>query len=174
MRMKTIILLIAIIILFSATLGCGYHIMGKGGEFPQGITSVAIIPLENKTQEPNLTSIFTSALRHEFIFRHEVEVVAAEKAEASLEGSITSRSIASTAYDSEGRAREYDITLILDLRLVRRGSKEILWRGDKITGTWHYKANPDVMVNEGNKNDAIQKIAADLAEKIYIMIKERF
>jgi hypothetical protein len=31
-----------------------------------------------------------------------------------------------------------------------------------------------VMVNEGNKNTAIQKIAADLSEKIYIMIKERF
>ena len=30
------------------------------------------------------------------------------------------------------------------------------------------------MTNESNKNQAIQKIAADLSEKIYIMIKERF
>jgi outer membrane lipopolysaccharide assembly protein LptE/RlpB len=172
--MKTITLVIAITILFSATLGCGYHIMGKGGEFPQGITSVAIIPLENKTKEPNLTSIFTSALRREFIFRRDVEVVPEEKAEASLQGSINSVSIVSTAYDSQGRATEYDITITLDSRLVRRGNKEILWRGDKITGTWHYKASLDVIVNEGNKNTAIQKIATDLAEKIYIMIKERF
>ena len=91
--MKTIIFLFLIIILFSATLGCGYHIMGKGGEFPEGITSLAIIPLENKTKEPNLTSIFTSALRHEFIFRRDVEIVAEEKAEASLQGSITSINI---------------------------------------------------------------------------------
>ncbi len=130
--------------------------------------------MENKTQEPNLTSIFTSALRREFIFRREVEVVPAEKAEASLEGSITSRSIVSTAYDSQGRATEYDITITLGLRLVRRGNKEILWRADKIEGTGHYLASTDVMVNEGNKNTAIQKIATDLAEKIYIMIKERF
>jgi outer membrane lipopolysaccharide assembly protein LptE/RlpB len=176
MRMKNITLLIAIIILFSATLGCGYHIMGKGGEFPQGITSLAIIPLENKTKAPNLTAIFTSALRREFIFRREVEIVTEEKAQASLQGSITSISISSVAYDKEGRATEYQITITLDLRLVRQGNNEILWRGDKIPGTWHYQTPTplDVMVNEGNKNNAINKIAADLAEKIYIMIKERF
>jgi outer membrane lipopolysaccharide assembly protein LptE/RlpB len=172
--MKTIILLISIIILFSAAFGCGYHIMGKGGEFPEGITSLAIIPLENKTKEPNLASIFTSALRREFIFRREVEIVAEEKAEATLQGSITSVSIVSTAYDSQGRATEYDITVTLDLRLIRRGNNAILWKGNKIAATWHYKASLDVMVNEGNKNTAIQKIATDLAEKIYIMIKERF
>jgi outer membrane lipopolysaccharide assembly protein LptE/RlpB len=172
--MKTMTLVIAIVIVFSVALGCGYHIMGKGGEFPEGITSVAIIPLENKTKEPNLTSIFTSALRREFIFRRDVEVVPEEKAEASLQGSINSVSIVSTAYDNEGRATEYDITITLDSRLVRRGNNAILWKGDKITGTWHYKASFDVMVNEGNKNTAIQKTAADLAEKIYIMIKERF
>jgi outer membrane lipopolysaccharide assembly protein LptE/RlpB len=172
--MKTITFVISIIILCSATLGCGYHIMGKGGEFPEGITSLAIIPLENKTKEPNLTSIFTSALRREFIFRREVEVVAEAKAEAALQGSITSVSIVSTAYDEHGRAIEYDITITLDLRLVRRGNNAVLWKGDKIAATWHYKASFDVMVNEGNKNNAIQKIATDLAEKIYIMIKERF
>ncbi len=172
--MKTINFVIAIMILFSSTLGCGYHIMGKGGEFPEGITSLAIIPLENKTKEPNLTSIFTSALRREFIFRREVEIVAEEKAEAALQGSIDSINIVSIAYDEHGRAIEYDITIALDLRLVRRGNNAVLWKGDKIAATWHYKASFDVMVNEGNKNTAIQKIAADLAEKIYIMIKERF
>jgi len=172
--MKNITLLIAISILFSTALGCGYHLMGKGGTFPEGITSVAIIPLENKTKEPNLTSIFTSALRREFIFRREVEIVSEQKAEASLQGAITSISIVSTAYDNEGRATEYDITITLDLRLIRRGNNAILWQGDKIKGTWHYKASFDVMVNEGNKNSAISKISNDLAEKIYIMIKERF
>jgi hypothetical protein len=130
--------------------------------------------LENMTKEPNLTSIFTSALRREFIFRREVEIVPEERAEASLQGSIDSINIVSTAYDSTGRASEYDITVTLDVRLVRRGTNAILWKGDKISGTWHYKASFDVMVNEANKNAAIQKIATDLAEKTYIMIKERF
>ncbi|OGP55425.1 MAG: hypothetical protein A2Y65_12490 [Deltaproteobacteria bacterium RBG_13_52_11] len=172
--MKSITLLISIIILFSATLGCGYHVMGKGGEFPEGITSLVIIPLENKTKEPNLTAIFVSALHREFIFRREVEIVTEKKAQASLQGTITSISIRSSAYDHEGRATEYRVTITLDLLLVRQENGAILWRGDGIKGSWDYKASNDVMVNEGNKNSAIHKIAADLAEKIYIMIKERF
>ncbi len=176
--MKSINFLISIIILFSATLGCGYHIMGKGGGFPEGITSLAIMPLENKTKEPNLSAIFVSALRREFIFRREVEIVSEKKAQASLQGTITSISINSTAYDHEGRATEYRVTITLDLLLVRKENSAILWRGDGIKGSWNYKTPPttpiDVMVNEGNKNNAIRKIGADLAEKIYIMIKERF
>jgi hypothetical protein len=62
----------------------------------------------------------------------------------------------------------------MDISLIRRGTNVILWKGDNIAGTWHYKASFDVMVNQANKNAAIQKIASDLAEKIYIMIKERF
>ena len=174
MQMKTITFLIALIILVSAMVGCGYHVMGKGGTFPDGITSVAIIPLENKTREPNLTAIFTSAFRREFIFRRDVEVVTEQKAETTLEGAITSIDPASVAYSSEGRATEYTISVTLDVRLIRRSNKAVLWKGDKIKGTWHYLASLDVMTNESNKNVAIQKIATDLSEKIYIMIKERF
>jgi outer membrane lipopolysaccharide assembly protein LptE/RlpB len=172
--MKNSTCVMLLIILFSAILGCGYQLMGKGGAFPEGITSLAIIPLENKTKEPNLTAIFVSALRKEFIFRREVEIVTEQRADASLQGAITSIINSSTAYDREGRATEYQVTVTMDLLLLRQGSNEILWRGDGITGSWYYQASSDVIVNEGNKNNAIHKIAADLAEKIYIMIKERF
>jgi outer membrane lipopolysaccharide assembly protein LptE/RlpB len=174
MQIKKIIFVLATIILVSAMIGCGYHVMGKGGTFPEGITSVAIIPLENNTREPNLTAIFTSALRREFIFRQDVKVVTEQKAEATLVGSITAIDTGSVAYNTEGRATEYDISVTLDARLIRQGTKAVLWKGDKIKGTWHYLASLDVMTNESNKNQAIQKIATDLSEKIYIMIKERF
>ena len=174
MRIKKIIFLLAIIILASVVFGCGYRVMGRGGTFPDGITSLAIAPLENQTKEANLGAIFVSALRSEFIFRREVEIVTEQKAQAFLQGAITSITTRSIAYDQEGRAIEHRVTITLDLVLLRQGNNAILWRGDKITGSWEYKASSDVMVNEGRKNEAIRKIAADLSEKIYIMIKERF
>lgn len=174
MRMKSINLLLLIITLFTTILGCGYQIMGRGGGFPEGITSMAILPLENKTKEANLSAIFVSALRREFIFRHEVEIVSEKKAETTLQGIITAITTSSIAYDQEGRATEYRVSITLNLRLVRQGSEEILWRGDSITGSEEYMASTDVIVDKGRKNSAIRKIATDLAEKIYIKIKERF
>jgi outer membrane lipopolysaccharide assembly protein LptE/RlpB len=172
--MKRINVLLAIITLCSTTFGCGYQIMGRGGEFPEGITSLAIIPLENTTKEANLSAIFVSALRREFIFRREVQIVKENKAQASLQGTITSITTRSLAYDEEARAREYRVTITMNLLLTRQGDGEILWRGDGIQGFEEYIASTDVVVEEGRKNSAIRKIAADLAEEIYIKIKERF
>ena len=164
----------AIITFFSITLACGYRVMGRGGTFPEGITSVAIVPLENTTKEANLSAIFVSALRREFINRREVEIVTENKADALLQGSITSVKTRSVAYDREGRAKEYRITILLNLLLVRRGDGEILWQGNGIKGFEEYLSSTDVIVEEGRKNAAIRKIADELAEEIYIKIKERF
>ena len=172
--MKRINVLLAIITLFSTTFGCGYQIMGRGGEFPEGITSLAIVPLENTTKEANLSAIFVSALRREFIFRREVEIVSEQKAQASLQGTITSITTHSIAYDEEARAREYRVIITMNLLLVRHGDGEILWRGDEIRGFEEYVASTDVIVEESRKDSAIRKIADDLAEEIYIKIKERF
>jgi hypothetical protein len=103
-----------------------------------------------------------------------VEIVTEQKAQAFLQGAITSITTRSIAYNEEGRAIEHRVTITLDLVLLRQGNNAVLWRGDKITGSWEYKASTDVMVNEGRKDEAIRKIATDLSEKIYIMIKERF
>ena len=174
MHMKRITIVMTIIILFSATLGCGYKLMGRGGAFPDEITSLAIGPLENQTKEANLGAIFISALRKEFIFRREVEIVSEHKAQASLQGTITSLTVSSLAYDEEARAREYRVTITLNLLLIRHGDDEILWRGDNIEGASEYLASTNVIVEEGRKDSAVRKIAADLAEEIYIKVKERF
>ncbi|MBN1253677.1 MAG: hypothetical protein JXA50_00170 [Deltaproteobacteria bacterium] len=174
MRIKSISILIVITILISTPLGCGYKLMGRGGEFPDEITSLAIGPLENKTKEANLSAIFVSALRREFIYRHEVKIVSEQKAEATLQGTITSITVRSLAYDEEARVSEYRATVTLDLLLVHRENNEIIWQGNDITGSEEYFASSDVMVEEGRKNAAIRVIADDLAETIYIKIKERF
>lgn len=174
MRIKGALFQLTILILLFIVFGCGYKVMGRGGQFPEGITSLAISPLDNKTKEANLGAIFVSALRREFIFRREVEIVSEKKADASLQGTITSLTVRSLAYDEEARATEYRVTIALDLLLVKQGSNEILWRGDGITSSEEYIADTNVIVEEGRKNSAIRQIADDLAEVIYIKIKERF
>lgn len=172
--MKVKIAILLNLLLVPMVLACGYHLMGKGGEFPGGVTTLAISSLENKTPEPNLDTIFVSAFRREFISRRELEIVSSDKAQASLQGAIRSFTTHSLAYDEEGRVKEHRITIILDLLLMHQGNGEILWRGEGIKRSEEYKASSDVMVNEGRKNRAIRKIAADLAEEVYFRIKEEF
>ncbi len=172
--MKFKIALFLNLFLLPMALACGYHLSGSGWEFPGGVTTLAISSLENKTPEPNLNTTFIAAFRREFIFRGEPQLVRAQEAESVLQGTIRSLSASSLAYDEEARAKEYRITITLDLLLVRQSDGEILWRGNGIKGSEEYMASDDVMVNEERKNRAIRQIAADLAEEVYIRIQERF
>ena len=172
--MKLTIALFPILLVLSIVVACGYQIMGKGERFADGLTTLGISSLENTTQEPNLSKIFVAALRRECIFRRDLKIVRAHEAEAIVKGTIRSFTTSSLSYDAEGRVKEYRITITLDLLLAQQGDGAILWRGDGIRGSEEYQASSDVMANEGRKNRAIRKIATDLAEAVYLRMKEGF
>ncbi len=174
MRIKITIACLLNLLVFTMVLACGYRIMGSGGEFPEGVTTLSISSLKNETLEPRLDKIFVSAFRKEFISRRDVGIVEIREAESILQGTIQSLTTSSLSYDEEGRAKEHRIIITIDLLVVRQEDGKILWQGNGIRGSEVYKASSDVMVNEGRKNRAIRKIAAELAEEVYLRIQEGF
>ena len=171
MKGKTSLFLNLLLLLISA---CGYHFMGTGGDFPGKITTLAISPLENRTKEPNLSTTLVAAFRREFIFRRELDIVGTHEAEAVLKGTIRSFTSHSLSYDEQGRVREYRINITLDLFLANKRDESILWRADGLRRFEEYLASSDVIINEERKNRAIRKIASDLAEEVYLRIREGF
>lgn len=141
---------------------------------PAGISTVAISPPSNKTQEPQLSRLFASAIHKEINGRKELQVVASHKADAVLKGTITSFTTRSVAYDAEGRATEYRISMKLDFELIHREDGKMLWQGKNIEGHEEYRASTVVLVNERKKDMAIRKLAEDMAQTVYFRMKEGF
>lgn len=171
MKKKTALL--CIVLLFPSIFACGYHLLGRG-QFPGGISTLSISPPKNRTQEPELSRVFASAIHKEINSRKELEVVASHKADAVLKGIIISFTTRSVAYDREGRATEYRISMKLDLELIHREDGKMLWQGKNIEGHEEYQASTVVLVNERNKDRAIRKLAGDMAETVYFRMKEGF
>jgi outer membrane lipopolysaccharide assembly protein LptE/RlpB len=171
MKGKTTFFLNILLLLISA---CGYHVMGTGGDFPGKITTLAISPLENRTKEANLGTTFVAAFRREFISRRELDIVGTNEAEAILKGTIRSFSSHTLSYDEQGRVREYRINMTIDLFLANKRDGSILWRANGIMRSEEYLASSDVVINEERKNRAIRKMASDLAEELYLRIREGF
>jgi len=163
-----------IALLFLAfSVGCGYHFVGKG-KLPGGINSIAIAAFENRTKEPHLGKIIEEALRAELISRREVRVAEGESAEAILKGKITSLHFASLAYDAEGRAREYRVSVFLDLQLVRKVDQKVLWEVRRLTERKEFQVRGDVTFDEERKEEALREIARDLAREVYLRMIEGF
>ena len=162
------------VMLASICVGCGYHAVGRGGAYPGGITSIGFFPLENRTTEPNLEAKLLAALRKEIISRRDIDVAASTSAQGVLRGKVTTFTTGSIAYDREARAREYRVTIGVDMELIRRRDGTLLWKGNNIQRHREYRASSEVLINEESKNNALRDLVEELAEEIYFRMKEGF
>lgn len=164
----------SIILFLLVGTGCGYRLGGEGfGPSPE-IRSIAIPTFINETYEAGIETIVTNALLRELIKDRRVKVVGEDEADAIMEGTVTSFSISSVAYDPTGVVLEYRTWVSLDV-LLRRGKKgAVLWSKRGLTESDVYRVSSDVLLTEAEKERAIQKIATELARRIRRRLFEGF
>jgi outer membrane lipopolysaccharide assembly protein LptE/RlpB len=135
---------------------CGYQMVGKETHVPPGLNSIAIPTFKNRTYEPGIEIQFTQAFLREFILDRRVNVVDRARADSVLEGTITDFRLFSVAYDASGLVSEYQATVVLDVTLTDRTGK-VLWEQKSFPETvWFRASSGSVLVNEVNKQAAIQ------------------
>ncbi len=145
--------------------GCGYQMVGKETHVPPGLNSIAIPTFKNETFEPGIEVPFTQGFLREFIQDRRVHVLSRSGADSILEGVVKSFSIYSVAYDSSGFVREYQVNVILDLTLKKQ-TGEVLWEEKGFIETAWYRASSSGLVNEANKQGAIQEAGRLAAGRI--------
>jgi len=137
-------------------MGCGYQMVGKETHVPPGLTSVAIPTFQNKTYEPGIEIQFTQAFLREFILDKRVKVVSRAEADSTLEGVIKSFNIYSVAYNKAGFVLQYETHIIIDITLKDRSGK-VLWEKRDFSETTWFRASSSGLINETNKQAAIQE-----------------
>ncbi len=137
-------------------MGCGYQMVGKATHVPPDSTSVAIPTFQNKTYEPGIEIQFTQAFLREFILDKRVKVVTRAEADSILEGVIRSFTIYSVAYNRAGYVSQYEMTVVMDVTLKDRAGK-VLWERKDFSETTWFRASSSGLINETNKQAAIQE-----------------
>jgi outer membrane lipopolysaccharide assembly protein LptE/RlpB len=145
--------------------GCGYHVAGKETHSPPGLKSVAVPSLKNQTLEPGIESHFTQAFLRQFIKDRRVNVVDRKEADAVLEGTVKSFYLLSSAYDRSGFATEFQTIVVMDIVLKKRNG-DVLWKENDLVERAWYRTSPSVVISEDNKQNAIQKVAESVAERV--------
>ncbi len=135
---------------------CGYQMVGKETHVPPGLNSIAIPTFKNQTYEPGIEIQFTQAFLREFILDRRVNVVDRAQADSVLEGIIKAFRLFSVAYDPSGLVAEYQTTIVLDVTLRDRTGKVLWEQKDFSETTWFRASSGSVLINEVNKQAAIQ------------------
>ena len=146
-------------------IGCGYQMVGKETHVPPGLNSIAIPTFKNETFEPGIEIPFTQAFLREFIQDRRVNVVGRAEASSVLEGVVKFFTIYSVSYDRSGFALEYQTHVILDITLKDRTGK-VLWQEKGFTERTWFRAASSGLINEANKQAAIQEAGRLIAGRI--------
>lgn len=155
--------------------GCGYALVGRGSNLPDDVKSVYLKQFENQTSRAQVEQILTRALADELVTRHRFAVVSDEaQADAELSGSVQNFAVTPVTFDSEGRATEYEISIVAKVAFKRVGSDDTLWSNDH----YLFRQNYPIEVSETGYFDretlAIDQVALKFAETMVSDLLEGF
>lgn len=142
--------------------GCGYDLVGRGVNIPTDVRAVYVAPFVNSTPRSQVEQFITRAVADELVTRQRFSVVRSRaEADAVLEGEVVAFAVTPVAFDAQGRANEYEISLTSRVVFSRTGSDEVLWANDR----YLFRENYEVEVSEAEYFDREDIALDDAAQR---------
>ena len=157
--------------------GCGYTLVGKSNNLlPPTVHTLSVPAFVNKTTRVELEQRVTQAVADEFVSRGRLRLVRSEKdADVILRGSIDSFGIYPIAFNQQGRATQYQISITANIELLdHRAEDKVLWKNDQYRFTENYQVNVESTDAFDQETRAIQDIAVQFAQSLVTNLLEGF
>jgi outer membrane lipopolysaccharide assembly protein LptE/RlpB len=162
---------LALGLLATALAGCGYSFRGT---LPEHIQTVAVPLFANKTGEPRIESLLTSAVVEAFSTNGRLRVVKREDADAILEGELVGYSLLSISYDSQANVRQYRLLLTMNLKLLDLRRSAVLFEEHGLREKADFQVMSAVSQTISVEETAVRTAAMEIARAIVSLTVTRF
>jgi outer membrane lipopolysaccharide assembly protein LptE/RlpB len=157
--------------------GCGYRLVGATSNLPEHLARLYVAPLVNQSGKAELDQRLTEEVTQEWVRRGRFQLVdSAEKADAVLSGSVTAVISTPVRFDDQGRASEYQLSVVTDVQLVdRSGSSPIvLWHDARFMRSVSYQVDINSEDYFDREVEAIDRLSRDFARALVVSVLEGF
>lgn len=152
---------------------CGYRFSGLGG-FPDNVEKIFVEILENRTSKAGIERIVTNQLVFEFTRQREKSLVNdPQDADATLKGVIQSISTRTISRVRTEVANEREVTMTLDLRLIKHNGK-VIWVAKGLSGSQAYDVSDLKLENDRNEDLAIARLSERISERVFSRLTDDF
>ena len=150
--------------------GCGYSFRGN---LPDHIKTVGVPIFQNKTSEPGVESLLTSAVIDAFASNGRLRVVKQEEADAILTGEVVGYGVLSIAYDNLANVRQYRLIVTMNLRLRDVKKNETLFEQQGLKEFADFQVLGAVSQTIGAEEGAVRTAATQVARSIVSLTVDR-
>ncbi len=174
-RLPAAALRLALLAALLGAAGCGYALVGKGSSLPESIKVVQFTTLENRTPQVELEQRFSAAINRELVSRGRFKVQSGpEGANAELSGTVLAFNLYPVAFDSQGRATDYQVQVTARVSLKTLPDEKPLWENPAFTFRDNYQFSATAASYADLVNDAIDRVADRFAQSLVTSLLEGF
>jgi hypothetical protein len=139
MRDRILTVTLAACLLIAIT-GCGVYTFNPRGK--SDISTLAVEPFENQTQEYGLTDRLTDVIIDAFIADGNVKIVPPEGADAILTGALLSYERVVEKFDANDQVEEYKVVMDFEIALRNPKDQTEIWK-ERMTQVGIYNASDE-------------------------------
>jgi len=158
-----------------AAADCGYALVGKGSSLPQSIRVIQFTTLENRTPRVQVEQRFSEAIARELASRGRFKVQSGgDGADAELSGTVLAFDLYPVAFDSQGRATDYQVRVTARVALKALPEGKAIWENPAFTFRDNYQFSETAASYADLENNAIDRVADRFAQSLVTSMLEGF
>jgi len=165
------------LLLLLAFSGCGYHLVGTSTYLPDDIQSLHVELFANQTARADMDQRVAEALNLEWVRRGRFQLVdRAENADIVLSGTMTRLNVIAVSFDESGRATEYQMTLLTEVRLndVREEDPVLLWENKAFSRRTSYAVDENAVDYFDRQREAMNELSKEYSRALVSAVLEGF
>ena len=166
--------LTALSLLLAASCGCGYALAGRGSTLPPNVKVIRFQTLTNQTSLAGVEQRMSGEVAKELAARGHFRVQSeAAGADAELTGSVTRFDFYPVAFDTAGRATQYQVAVTARVALTSLPDGKPIWENPAYTFRENYSFEGSGSYVD-RQNETVDKVAGKFAESLVASLLEGF
>ena len=173
MRGRQNLRLVLLLLLPILVAGCGYRFV-RYQRADGDAQRICVVTLQNDSKEAGVELLATEALRHEILTRGGLKLISdPARANYTLRGRVTQVRTRSRSLTGSALAREYEVTLLLELRVDAADAGSAQMEPEVFQAGEIYFASADVAVLRKNRREALRYLSGLLASRVHDSMDRR-
>ena len=160
--------------MLSTVTGCGYHLTNSQSGRLGAARTIWVPFFSNESISPTAQTVLRRAFYEELhALRGLNPAIGVESADLAMKARIVSYSSKAVSYNVLDQAREFSLSLTVELEIVKKGQPLPLWKG-QIQGSKQYPANTNLALQRNAEEQALDAAARIIAHKFISALEESY
>jgi outer membrane lipopolysaccharide assembly protein LptE/RlpB len=151
--------------------GCGYTV---GGTLPSDIKTISVPIFQNLTREPGVEGLVTRAVVEAFSTNGRLKIASSADADAILDGEVIGYNVSIIAFDKNSNARQYRLSVTVNLQLRDRRKNEVLFRQSGVREQVDFRVQNAVSQTISLEETSLKAAAVEIGRTIASLTVTRF